>query len=59
MTYITAHLPELEKLKLEFEENPDAVKRYIKYEGVSSTHSGSIDYLDMKIAEYYKSKQND
>jgi hypothetical protein len=59
MTYITAHLPELKKLKSELEENPNAIKRYLKYEGFSSTHTGSIDYLDMKIEEYYKSKQND
>jgi hypothetical protein len=59
MTYITAYLPELEKLKSELEENPNAIKRYLKYEGFSSTHTGSIDYLDMKIDEYYKSKQND
>jgi hypothetical protein len=59
MTYITAHLPELEKLKSELEENPDRIEMYAKYDGFSSTHSGSIDYLDMKIKEYYKLKEND
>ena len=59
MTYITANLSTLEDLKQELEENPDRIEMYAKYDGFSSTHSGSIDYIDKKIREYYKSKQND
>jgi len=59
MTYLTARLPKLEDLKRELEENPDRIKMYAKYDGFDSFESGSIDYLDLKIQEYYKSKQND
>lgn len=59
MTYITAHLPKLEDLKRELEENPDRIKMYAKYDGFESLESDSIDYLDIKIKEYYNSKQND
>jgi len=59
MTYITARLPKLEDLKRELEENPDRIKMYAKYDGFESLESDSIDYLDIKIKEYYNSKQND
>ena len=59
MTYITTHLPKLEDLKKELEENPDKIKLYAKYEGFDSTDSDSIDFIEQKLREYYKSKQND
>jgi len=59
MTYITTHLPKLEDLKKELEENPDRIKLYAKYEGFDSAESGSIDFIEQMIIEYYKSKQND
>jgi hypothetical protein len=59
MTYITTHLPKLEDLKKELEENPERIKLYAKYEGFDSTDSGSIDFIEQKLREYYKSKQND
>jgi len=55
MTYITAHLPKLEELKKELEENPNKIKIYIKYMGFEGT-SDSIEYLDKKIKEYIESK---
>ena len=59
MTYITTRLPKLEDLKKELEENPDRIKLYAKYEGFDSSESGSIDFIEQMLIEYYKSKQND
>jgi hypothetical protein len=56
MTYITAHLPTLEELKKQLEENPDRIKTYMKYEGYQGPE-GSIDYLTNKIEEYINSKK--
>ena len=58
MTYITAHLPTLEELKKQLEENPDRIKTYMKYEGYQGPE-GSIDYLTKKIEEHIKNKQNE
>jgi hypothetical protein len=58
MTYITAHLPKLEELKKELEENPDKLRIYMKYMGYEGTE-GSIDYLKEKIEEHIKNKKNE
>jgi len=58
MTYITAHLPKLEELKKELEQNPDKLRIYMKYMGYEGTE-GSIDYLNEKIEEYIKNKNNE
>ena len=58
MTYITAHLPELEELKKELEENPDKIKIYMKYMGFEGPE-GTIDYLTKKIEEHIKNKKNE
>ena len=58
MTYITAHLPTLEKLKKELEENPDRIKMYAKYEGFDGP-DGTTDYIIEKLEEHYKNKKNE
>jgi cell fate (sporulation/competence/biofilm development) regulator YmcA (YheA/YmcA/DUF963 family) len=58
MTYIVKHLPSIEELKLELEKTPSNIQIYAKYEGFDGS-SESIDYLDTKLDEYYKSKFND
>ena len=58
MTYITIHLPKLEELKKELEENPDKIKIYMKYMGFEGPE-GTIDYLTNKIEEYIKNKKNE
>jgi hypothetical protein len=58
MTYIVKRLPILEELKNELEETPTKIQLYAKYEGFDGP-SDSIDYLDIKLEEYYKSKNND
>jgi hypothetical protein len=57
MTYITAHLPTLEELKKQLEENPDSIRVYMKYMGFAGPE-GSIDYLTNKIEEYINSKKS-
>ena len=57
MTYIVRYLPSIEDLKKELEETPTKIQLYAKYEGFDGP-SESIDYLDMKLEEYYKSKNN-
>jgi hypothetical protein len=57
MTYITAHLPKLEDLKKQLEEDPDRLRVYAKYMGYEGP-SDSIDYLDEKLEEYYNSNSN-
>jgi hypothetical protein len=56
MTYITAHLPKLEDLKKELDENPKRIETYMKYMGYEGPE-GSIDYLTEKIEEYIKNKK--
>ena len=58
MTYITAHLPTLEKLKKELEENPDRIKMYAKYEGFDGP-DGTTDYIIEKLEEHYKKQKNE
>jgi hypothetical protein len=58
MTYITAHLPSLEELKKELEENPNKIKIYMKYMGFEGPE-GTIDYITQKIEEYIKNKNNE
>jgi hypothetical protein len=58
MTYITTHLPKLEELKKELEENPDKLRIYMKYMGYEGPE-GSIDYLKEKIEEHIKNKKNE
>ena len=56
MTYITAHLPELDELKIQLED-PNRIEIYMKYMGFQGP-DGSIDYLTKKIEEYINSKKS-
>jgi hypothetical protein len=58
MTYITAHLPTLEELKKELEDNPKRIETYMKYMGFEGPE-GTIDYLTNKIEEHIKNKKNE
>jgi hypothetical protein len=58
MTYITAHLPTLEQLKKELEENPENIKHYAKYEGFDGP-DGTTDYIIEKLEEHYKKQKNE
>ena len=58
MTYITAHLPKLEDLKKELEENPKRIETYMKYMGFEGPE-GTIDYITNKIEEHIKNKKNE
>ena len=58
MTYITAHLPTLEELKKQLEDNPDRIKIYAKYEGFEGP-DGTIDYIIEKLEEHYKKQKNE
>lgn len=55
MTYITAYIPKLSELKKQLEERPELVQYYLKYEGWDGD-SDSIEYLDEKVREYIKNK---
>ena len=58
MTYITAHLPTLEELKKQLEDNPKRIETYMKYMGFQGPE-GTIDYLTNKIEEHIKNKKNE
>jgi len=58
MTYITKHLPPLEELKKELEDNPKQIEIYMKYMGFEGTE-GTIDYITEKIEEHIKNKKNE
>jgi hypothetical protein len=58
MTYITKHLPPLEELKKELENNPKQIETYMKYMGFEGTE-GTIDYITKKIEEHIKNKKNE
>jgi hypothetical protein len=58
MTYITAHLPKLEELKKELEDNPKRIETYMKYMGFEGP-DGTIDYITNKIEEHIKNKKNE
>ena len=58
MTYIIAHLPKLEELKKQLEENPKRIETYMKYMGFEGPE-GTIDYITNKIEEHIKNKQNE
>jgi hypothetical protein len=58
MTYITAHLPKLEELKKELEDNPKRIETYMKYMGFEGP-DGTIDYITQKIEEHIKNKKNE
>lgn len=58
MTYITAHLPTLEELKKELENNPKRIETYMKYMGFEGPE-GTIDYITNKIEEHIKNKKNE
>jgi hypothetical protein len=58
MTYITAHLPTLEQLKKELEDNPKRIETYMKYMGFEGP-DGTIDYITKKIEEHIKNKKNE
>jgi len=58
MTYIIAHLPTLEELKKQLEENPKRIETYMKYMGFEGP-DGTIDYITKKIEEHIKNKKNE
>jgi hypothetical protein len=58
MTYITAHLPTLEELKKQLEDNPNRIETYMKYMGFEGP-DGTIDYITSKIEEHIKNKKNE
>ena len=58
MTYIIAHLPTLEELKKQLEENPKRIETYMKYMGFQGPE-GTIDYITNKIEEHIKNKKNE
>jgi hypothetical protein len=58
MTYIIAHLPTLEGLKKQLEENPKRIETYMKYMGFEGPE-GTIDYITQKIEEHIKNKKNE
>lgn len=57
MTYITAHLPKLEDLKRQLEDDPDRIRIYAKYMGYEGS-SESMDYLEEKLKEYFETKDS-
>lgn len=57
MTYITAHLPKLEDLKRQLEEDPDRIRIYAKYMGYEGS-SESMDYIEEKLKEYFEAKDS-
>jgi hypothetical protein len=56
MTYITAHLPKLQDLKKELENDPDRIRIYAKYMGFDGS-SESISYIEEKLKEYSDSQK--
>jgi hypothetical protein len=58
MTYIVAHLPKLEELKKQLENNPKQIETYMKYMGFEGPE-GTIDYITNKIEEHIKNKKNE
>jgi hypothetical protein len=58
MTYIIAHLPKLEELKKQLEDNPKRIETYMKYMGFEGPE-GTIDYITKKIEEHIKNKKNE
>ena len=56
MTYIIAHLPTLEELKKQLEDNPNKIETYMKYMGFEGP-DGTIDYITQKIEEHIKNKK--
>jgi hypothetical protein len=58
MTYIIAHLPTLEELKKQLEDNPNRIETYMKYMGFEGP-DGTIDYITNKIEEHIKNKKNE
>jgi hypothetical protein len=58
MTYIIAHLPTLEELKKQLEENPKRIETYMKYMGFEGPE-GTIDYITQKMEEHIKNKKNE
>ena len=56
MTYITAHLPSLEDLKMQLEQDPDKLRIYAKYMGYEGP-SESMYYLEVKLKEYFEAKK--
>ena len=58
MTYITKHLPKVEDLKKELEDNPKKIETYMKYMGFEGPE-GTIDYITNKIEEHIKNKKNE
>jgi hypothetical protein len=58
MTYIIAHLPKLEELKKQLENNPKQIETYMKYMGFEGPE-GTMDYITNKIEEHIKNKKNE
>lgn len=57
MSYVVKRLPELEDFKKELEEFPERIKYYNKYGGYTGS-SESMDYLIIKLKEYYESRKD-
>ena len=58
MTYTVAHLPKLEELKKQLENNPKQIENYMKYMGFEGPE-GTIDDITQKIEEHIKNKKNE
>jgi len=57
MSFVTIRLPELKDFKKELEDKPERIKYYNKYGGYTGS-SESIDYLILKLKEYYASRED-
>jgi|SaaInl0LU_22_DNA_1037365.scaffolds.fasta_scaffold106393_2 hypothetical protein len=55
MSYIVKRLPEVNKLQSELEQNPNNIVYYSKYGGYVGSIE-SMDFLDIKLDEYYDNK---
>jgi len=57
MSYTHLHLPNVDVLQKILLENPSKIEYYAKYDGLVGTNE-SVEFLNTKIDEYYKSKKN-
>lgn len=57
MSHVVKRLPKLEDFKKELEQFPEQIEYYNKFGGYTGS-SESMDYLILKLKEYYESKTN-
>jgi len=57
MSYVTIRIPDIKDFKRELSENPERIKYYAKYSGYTGS-SESMDYLILKLKEYYESRKD-